>query len=65
MEIYENITWGNVHVTPEKVVRFFRKIAGTYITLRNILYINTLQKHSFYVVITMLLPPKSYAIAMC
>ena len=33
-------------------------------TLRNILYINALQKHSFYVAITMILHGNNYAFTM-
>lgn len=37
-----------------KLSDFSERQQGDYMTLRNILYINTLQKHSFYVAITMI-----------
>lgn len=37
-----------------KLSDFSERQQGNYMTLRNILYINTLQKHSFYVAITMI-----------
>lgn len=40
--------------TRESCPIFFERQQGDYMTLRNIQYINTLQKHSFYVAITMI-----------
>lgn len=48
-----------VRVTPEKVVRFLRKTAGgLQDTAQHTVY-HTLQKHSFYVAITMILRGKT------
>ena len=44
-----------------KLSDFSERQQGDYMTLRNILYINTLQKHSFYVAITMILHRESLA----
>ena len=42
-----------------KLSDFSERQQGDYKTLRHILYINTLQKHSFYVAITMILRGKT------
>ena len=46
-----------------KLSDFSERQQGDYMTLRNILYINTLQKHSFYLLKAMLLRGNIYAIA--
>lgn len=47
-----------------KLSDFSERQQGDYMTLRNILYIHTLQKHSFYVAITMILRGNNYAFTM-